>query len=635
MKEIDKMDADDITSDATLKEVFAVDDVVERSRLIMRLSIRASNLRVKGQFERIIKAYEQADKERRKREMVEHPPSSVEHWTNFTGPYDRQRCGAWIADDSGIRMYNSRDGSQNIVACAHPILPIRRMTNLQTGEEQITLAFYRPKGGWREITVPKTTIAKRSAIIGLAAKSVPVNEDNAMLLIRYLADVESENDSEIPLVESSSKLGWIKGKFLPYDKSIAFDGNSRFHMAYNAIKPHGSRDVWYAHMRELRALNRFEIDFAVAAALASILLAITGSLPFFVDFYGETGGGKTVLLMLAASTLANPDKGMYIRDYQSTDVGFEAVSDFLNNLPLMLDDTSKLSQTMEKKLEPITYTLASGKGKTRSNKELGINRESTWRNTILTNGERPLTSYVHQGGAINRVIEIEVETDIFPDPQRTVDIITSNYGWLMYDFVKVVDGMGADRIREMHREFQDEIMKDEKAKKQSISLANVMTADKIVTDCLFKDGRYLDVRAASSVLVAQDELSDNERCYQYLVDKVSMNKIRFDKDTNTEKWGWMEDGYVVFYGQAMEERCREGGFSKKSFLSWANRNGLIDGDVASGKSSRIKQVGGRRLRCIYLKLPSEDDKTTRKCEDPGDEWINPGDYGQMDLPFEE
>ena len=93
-----------------------------------------------------------------------------------------------------------------------------------------------------------------------------------------------------------------------------------------------------------------------------------------VDLWGESGGGKSVTLMVAASVWGRPMKGAYMRDYGATDVGFEAAADFLNDLPLMLDDTSKRDEKTKMRFEEIIYNLCSGKGKTRSNKELGINR---------------------------------------------------------------------------------------------------------------------------------------------------------------------------------------------------------------------------------------------------------------------
>lgn len=59
----------------------------------------------------------------------------VENFTNFTGKYDNMACGAWIASDSGITTMN-KDYNNEIIACYHPIMPIKRMKNLETGEEQ-------------------------------------------------------------------------------------------------------------------------------------------------------------------------------------------------------------------------------------------------------------------------------------------------------------------------------------------------------------------------------------------------------------------------------------------------------------------------------------------------------------------
>ena len=65
-------------------------------------------------------------------------------------------------------------------------------------------------------------------------------------------------------------------------------------------------------------------------------------------------------------------------------MALEAKSDMLNNLPLILDDTSKVSAKIRDNFEGIVYDLCSGKGKSRSNKELGVNRENRWQNCILT-----------------------------------------------------------------------------------------------------------------------------------------------------------------------------------------------------------------------------------------------------------
>ena len=56
-------------------------------------------------------------------------------------------CGAWIAGEDGV--YAQNDSQVDAVACYHPILPVERMKNLETGEEQIKIAYKR-NGRWDE-----------------------------------------------------------------------------------------------------------------------------------------------------------------------------------------------------------------------------------------------------------------------------------------------------------------------------------------------------------------------------------------------------------------------------------------------------------------------------------------------------
>lgn len=288
MKPLNDYDKNSIMDEAVFKEIFSQQDIVYRSQLIASLSMRAKELRIKGEFDRVLKAYEKKERDEKKEDVT-----LLEHWTNFTGGgYDRMKCAQWIATDDGVRLYNTNSGAQDIVACRHPIMPVRRMRNLQTDEEQVTIAFKR-NGKWSELTVPKTTIAQASKICGLSAKSILVTSENAKYLVRYLADIEADNEGDIPLVLSSSKLGWVKESFLPYDTDIVFDGNAKFRQTYEAVKSSGDRAKWYSHIKQLRRSGRFEIKFLLAASFASVLLKITGGLPFIVDLWGETEGGKS------------------------------------------------------------------------------------------------------------------------------------------------------------------------------------------------------------------------------------------------------------------------------------------------------------------------------------------------------
>ena len=627
MVPLNELTAETVLSDDVLTEAFDQEDELYKSRLLLSLEDRAGELGVKRKFQEMVKAYKRVEREMRRRERErKSQPCSLEQWTNFSGPYDNMQCKQWIASENGIYLNNPSTGYTDVLACYHPILPVERMKNLETGEEQIKLAYKR-NGRWEEIIVPKTMVTSANKIVSLSGRGIAVTSENAKYLVRYLADVENANEEHIAVQYSTSKLGWVRGGFLPYDTEIIFDGDARFRQIAESVAPAGSRNKWYEHVAQLRRAGRLEIKFMLAASFSSALVQPLGGLPYFVDLWGETEGGKTVDLMLAASVWADPDESAYIKDYKGTEVGLEAICDLLNHLPLILDDTSKKNRKIEDNFEGLVYDLCSGKGKTRSNKELGLNRESHWKNCILTNGERPLSSYVTQGGAINRILEIECGQKVFDDPGVTAELVKHNYGHAGRDFIDVLKDLGWDKVREIQQGFLRQLADDDKMQKQSLSLSIVLTADKLVTDYLFKDGRYISLEEAREVLVDRDELSDNERCYQFLLDKIAMNPARFDTNNeNVEKWGIIENGYAVIYTTAFTALCRDGGFSRTSFLSWANRKELIQPESSGKKMDRLKSFKGNKVRCVFLKLNDDTDKD-------GFMKVRADPDGQEELPF--
>lgn len=624
MKNIASMTKDDILSDAVLDEVFSDEDEIHKARLLLTLEDRADELGVKSKFAKIVSAYKKVERQVQQMNKF-RPVSSLDNWTNFEGPYDRMFCGSWIAREDGVWVQDT--GRPDVQACYHPILPIERLKNLETGEEQIKLAYKR-NGHWDEIIVPKTMITSANKIVSLSGRGIAVTSENAKLLVRYLADVENMNEKYIGVQYSSSKLGWIKNDFLPYDTEIVFDGDSRFKQVFESIQPQGSREEWYSHVKKLRRSGRIEIKFMLASSFASVLISLLGGLPFIVDLWGETEGGKTVTLMLAASVWANPDENNYIGDFKSTDVALEARADLLNSLPMILDDTSKVSAKIRDNFEGIVYDLCSGKGKSRSNKELGMNRENRWRNAILTNGERPLSSYVTQGGAINRILEIECGAKVYADPQETAELLKRNYGFAGREFVDVIKAMSRDQIWNIMRGILDQLRDDEKMQKQSMSLAIILTADRIVTDMLFKDGQYISLSEAKDVLIDRKELSDNERCYQFILSEIDINAERFNPLGSTvEKWGVRENGYAIIYNNIVDSLCKKGGFSKKSFLNWADRKGLLQ--TQAGNQTKVKKISGNPIRCVWLKL----DDGLKVDEDGFIDLADISEDAQEELPF--
>ena len=597
MKKIEEVTKSDLLSREFMQEVFDEEDEIERGVNIANLMDRARELKAYTEFKVLLDAFRKAEREA----LPEKTKGTLCQWTNFeSDEYNNMICGYWNATERGILKPNSDE-----YACYHPILPVERLKNIETGAEQIKLAYKR-NGTWHEIVVPKSLIASASKIVALAEQGIAVTSENAKLLVKYLSDVENQNDNLIKIKRSTSKFGWLNKDFIPFDGDIIFDGDMKFKQVSESVTTQGSYTTWLDHVRTVRARKRIESKFCLAASFASVLVSPLRGLPFFVDLWGGTEAGKSVALMLAASVWANPDENAFIGDYKSTETALEAKADMLNHLPMLLDDTSNQNRRLAENFESLVYVLCSGKGKTRSNKDIGINRESRWKNCIITNGEKPLTSYVNQGGAMNRILEISCDSYIFEDPRLTASVAKNNYGYAGREFVKVLKEIGVEGLMEIQKSFLDELDNDEKMQKQSLSLSIVLTADKIATDYIFKDGEYIDIEEAKQVLIDKNEISDNERCYRFILDRVVANRGRFDpRNENIEQWGVIEDNYVLMISTALSRLCKEEGYSRLSFLKWANDKGLIQGN--SGRYDFTKKINGICVKYVKIKILDDNE----------------------------
>ena len=643
MIEIDKLTAETILDDEVFREIFASDNEIAKTKLIIALTARAKELMVKGKFDMMLKAYE---KEFAKASELSPIPVDSNSLTEFSGPYNQMRCGNWICNDNGIRTTNAFGGE--VVACYHPLLPIQKLINLETGKEKIKLA-YKVLDDWENIIVDKEVIASSNRIVQLAGHGINATSENARHLVRYLSDIEYMNLDLIEVRKSSSKLGWVKGTFLPYDNDIVFDGEEKFKETYNSIKEVGSEEVWMDLVRDIRKSGRFEPQISIVASLASVLIEPLNALPFILNIGGDTGKGKTVSLMVATSCWANPSENVYMADSKSTVTALELRLDFLNNLPMMLDDMSQVKAKCGGDFTDLVYMLCSGKGKDRANATLGLNRMTTWRNIILTNYEYSLVTETMQGGAINRIIDIEAaEGYIFEDGNKIVETIKNNYGFAGRRFIEAIEQIGMKQIREWQQQAYDSIKRKaeeqgvEKEEKQILPMSILLTADRIATQYIFEDGQFLDFETCVNLLKNQGEVSENERAYEFIQNEISVNISKFVPDDpisgkyKGDVWGCIEqDGHVVIIKSVFDKICERGNFSSKSFLKWADKRGLLD----HGKDRLLKQkrIKGPNTWCVFLKLPDgsfEDvEEYAVKEEIPEDKFVQVSEDMQGELPF--
>lgn len=578
-------------------------------------------------FDRMEKAFTDEQREFREnlRQLEEDQRRRLGHAeivgrTQFGAPYTDLACGDWLANGKGISK-PSPNGLATKVASRYPVTWVRSMKNVNTGKYKVTLAF-RKRGHWQEVTADRAVIADKSKISALAAYDFPVTSDTTGNLVEYLADLEFYNADSIEMIRSTSKLGWQENKtaeFFPYSNEnstdmLLFDGENEFADQYEALTPQGDPDKWLEAVRNVRKSGRIEPLFMMAASFASPLLKIIGVQSFCVNLWGNTEGGKTVTSLLAASIWADPAPGRFMTDFNGTDVSFEVRQNFLNSFPLILDDSATVKNRTFFDMSDFVYKRCKEKGKGRSDKNLGTRDSYTWRQVIIMNGEQPAVSEDMQGGAINRTLDLACgHTAIYSDPRSLCEVIQHNYGHAGADYMAAVLRMDRETLRAMYKAYLERVSKLDGMQKQSNALAAIMLADELAERFVFKDGVFLDLAAAAETLSTKDFVSEDKRCYDYLTDQLSIHRDRFVPVSTTEGtvykgdiWGCVDGEYLIIIRTAFDELCRQAGYSGKRFLNWARAQDLIlCGE--KGRPTKVKRLGNATPRCVFLRLPDEDE----------------------------
>lgn len=522
--------------------------------------------------------------------------------TEFEGQEAELLTGRWYADDMGV-VSTDKFGFE-IVACSHPIMPVQRLVNIDTGEEKLKLAFRKGKQ-WRSVIAGKKTLASASAILELADVGVAVNSENSKHLVQYLADVESLNYDRIDEVTSVSRLGWIKDYgFSPYVENLVFDGDRNYKHFFESVTQKGSLEYWIERVKEIRAEGNKITNLILAASFSSVLVSICEALPFIVHLWGGSEAGKSVALMLGASVWANPNIGAYIHTFNGTAVAQELSATFVNSLPLMLDELQILKD--RKDFDNMIYFLCEGSGRSRGKKTGGLQKNGTWSNCILTNGEMPISGNSSGSGALNRVIEIDCKDEkLFSDPRGTVNFLKKNYGHAGKFFIEMLENEeNIEYAQEIQKRLYEELSAGETTEKQALSASIILTADALAEEWIFKDGQTLSIDDITPFLSTKKEVSVNDRALDFLYDFISVNQNKFmTAHTLTEDmgeiWGVIDDKHSYIIKSQFDKIMSSEGYNSTAFLSWAKRKGIIEG--SGGKNTKAKRIGGNVSRCVCIK----------------------------------
>lgn len=565
----------------TVQELLSVEKIVDilqnqspQQQIITLAELKqeASKLHIARDFNNAVKL---ANTELKRRQAGEQLTDVPEVITDNAG-YEITELGVFLP---------LRDG--NLEICPYPLFITERYQDIDDGTEKVKIVYKRDNT-WREIIVPRNTIANASKIIQLADSATGINSENAKAVVRYLSDIESANRYTIPTKYATARLGWTEYGFVPFIDNITFTGAETYAQLYDKFHTKGDLNVW----RELSVTClKYPLPRIItAAAYASMLLKHIGVNGFCVHIWGESGRGKTVALMLAASVYGDADpKSGIIRNGKTTSNGIEPVLGFFNDCAVIFDELTTLSQ---EQITDMVYRFAQGQGKGRMTKNAGLQKSYTWNNVAILSAEKPLTDNKTMSGAINRVISLYAEGAVFGDLDMVyiANTLRENYGFgarLFIDALNTVD------MQAIYKKYVAEI-DDRIEQKQANAAAVILTAYEIAAKHVYGIDNVMTADDIIQYLATKNEVSVSERAYETLLSWVEANYVYFDdSDINQSKWGFYgQNGDMIhIYYTRFVEFCERNGYQPTAILREWRAKDLIKTRARNELKNNVKVKG--------------------------------------------
>ena len=573
----------------------------EREQIITALKKRAADVGYKN-FTKSNKCFVESKKSAEKAAVTQNK-------TEFPDQPLELNCGQWTADAEGVRRPNSSGVYE--YACRHPIMLVARLEDHDSKTTQFVVGYRMPgeAAEWQELVFDNLDLSTTNGIIKLSAWGIDVTSNSASKLMAYLNELRMLNYDRIPKQSSIKRMGYIDGVgFAPYSDKLVFGAAAEFRALYDSISAKGSYEAWLDIAKKCRE-ESVPAHIMLSASFASPLLAVVGSLPFFVHLWSPDGGtGKTVALKLAASIWANPEMGKYVQTLNATNVGMEKTAAFLGQLPYCMDEL-QLSRDQQGKSKIDVYQLAEGVGRTRGTKGGGVEATSRWQCCFLTTGESPITDIKRGSGAVNRVIDIGCSTDkpVLKDGRTVTQVIDANYGHAGRIFISKLyeyDNM-LESVKITYNEYRRQLEKANVTGKQAMAAAAILTASQLAAYWIFKDEKNLTVEEIVDYLATNETASLGANAYEYLRGWIAQYSYRFvcgEYKPSGDFYGAIEGNTVKILRHVFDEAMSKAGYNPRSVLRYFRDERILDlRDDCKGFDKSIS-VNGHKNSYVVIKL---------------------------------
>ncbi|WP_234730185.1 DUF927 domain-containing protein [Acidocella facilis] len=314
-------------------------------------------------------------------------------------------------------LYYQTDSDDKPKEVAGPFVIIGESSNDKGSDVSIIIEFtYQTEKkrlaiGRDELLDTSNDFLKRLAKEGFKLKSA-----QSRLLKQFFEDYRA------PYIRHATKPGWMDGSFaLGNGEIIGKPSEVILHPSKanktNAYQSHGTLADWQdkiARIANGNPLYAMHLCIALAAPLLDMVPGMQGG---GFHFYGNSRGGKSTALKVAASVWGKPDTSGQIRSWRTTDNALESIAENTNDLTLYLDELSQaISQTGgSHMISSAAYMLANGQGKGRAAATGEAKEIKTFRLLFVSNGERTLGDLMAADGSLQnagvgvRMVDVPID----------------------------------------------------------------------------------------------------------------------------------------------------------------------------------------------------------------------------------